>query len=151
MRGISTLAPHISKALLHPSFDKSLQNSTTSRISYHIFLDQFVLFTFEEEHTLLLIETVFFSKLAFSRVGQDSPYFQPNFIIYSLSETIKIHSMCKKITVTTSNGWDMSAGEYGVYEENCFETNFFLICTITLTTKYSRCRVEEIVSLTSLF
>lgn len=63
VRGITTLAPHISKALLHPSFDKSLRNSTTSRIWYHIFLDQFVLFTFEEEHTLLLIETVFFSKL----------------------------------------------------------------------------------------
>ena len=87
-----------------------------------------VLFTFEEEHTLLLIETVFFSKLVFSRVGQDSPYFQPNFIIYSLSETIKIHSMCKKITVTTSNGWDMSAGEYGVYEEKSL-----MICSFTFS------------------
>jgi len=85
VRGITTLAPHISKALLHPSFDKSLQNSTKSRMPYHIFLDKFVLFTFEEEHTLFFIETVFFSKLAFSRVGQDSPYFQPNFIISGLS------------------------------------------------------------------
>jgi len=85
VRGITTLAPHISKALLHPSFDKSPRNSTTSRISYHIFLVQFVLFTFEEKRTLLLIETVFSSKLTFSRVGQDSPYFQPNFIISGLS------------------------------------------------------------------